>query len=78
MTQESFEAMRLAARSDRRQARRTTGSTADSPASTTALRFGQFEFDPRSGELRKQGRRIRLEGQPVRFWPGCSKFRENW
>jgi TolB-like protein/Tfp pilus assembly protein PilF len=31
------------------------------------LRFGQFDFDPRSGELRKQGRRIRLEGQPVQI-----------
>ncbi len=29
------------------------------------VRFGVFEFDQRSGELRKQGRRIRLEGQPV-------------
>jgi TolB-like protein/Tfp pilus assembly protein PilF len=28
-------------------------------------RFGKFEFDSRSGELRKQGRRIRLSGQPV-------------
>jgi TolB-like protein/DNA-binding winged helix-turn-helix (wHTH) protein len=26
---------------------------------------GSFEFDPQSGELRKQGIRIRLEGQPV-------------
>ena len=30
-----------------------------------SVRFGLFEFDLRSGELRKQGRRIRLEGQPV-------------
>src|SRR5258707_3801182 len=30
-----------------------------------ALRFGVFEFDLRLGELRKQGRKIRLEGQPV-------------
>ncbi len=30
-----------------------------------AVRFGVFEFDLRSGELHKQGRRIRLEGQPV-------------
>src|SRR5689334_17123597 len=30
-----------------------------------SVRFGVFEFDVRSGELRKQGRRIRLEGQPV-------------
>src|SRR5579859_1458097 len=29
------------------------------------VRFGVFEFDLRSGELHKQGRRIRLEGQPV-------------
>src|SRR6266566_6359900 len=27
--------------------------------------FGSFEFDPQTGELRKQGLRIRLEGQPV-------------
>lgn len=33
--------------------------------SPRAVRFGVFEFDPRSGELRKQGRKIRLEGQPV-------------
>jgi DNA-binding winged helix-turn-helix (wHTH) protein len=29
------------------------------------VRFGVFEFDLRSGELHKQGRKIRLEGQPV-------------
>jgi TolB-like protein/DNA-binding winged helix-turn-helix (wHTH) protein len=29
------------------------------------VRFGVFELDLRSGELRKQGRKIRLEGQPV-------------
>src|SRR5438552_10186858 len=33
--------------------------------SPRAVRFGVFEFDLRSGELRKQGRKIRLEGQPV-------------
>lgn len=31
------------------------------------VRFGVFELDLRSGELRKQGRKIRLEGQPVRI-----------
>ena len=31
------------------------------------VRFGLFEFDARSGELRKQGRKIRLEGQPVQI-----------
>ncbi|HKW33352.1 MAG TPA: winged helix-turn-helix domain-containing protein [Candidatus Acidoferrum sp.] len=30
-----------------------------------AYRFGSFEFDPQTGELRRQGLRIRLEGQPV-------------
>jgi TolB-like protein/Tfp pilus assembly protein PilF len=29
------------------------------------VRFGVFDLDLRSGELRKQGRRVRLEGQPV-------------
>jgi TolB-like protein/DNA-binding winged helix-turn-helix (wHTH) protein/Tfp pilus assembly protein PilF len=29
------------------------------------IRFGTFELDLRSGELQKQGRKIRLEGQPV-------------
>src|SRR5579862_6308606 len=29
------------------------------------IRFGLFELDLRSGELQKQGRKIRLEGQPV-------------
>src|SRR5579863_3747535 len=29
------------------------------------IRFGVFELDVRSGELQKQGRKIRLEGQPV-------------
>ncbi len=30
-----------------------------------SFRFGVFEFDPRARELRKQGRRIKLHGQPV-------------
>src|SRR5262249_18075586 len=30
-----------------------------------AYRFGSFEFDPQSSELRKRGLRVRLEGQPV-------------
>jgi TolB-like protein/DNA-binding winged helix-turn-helix (wHTH) protein/Flp pilus assembly protein TadD len=29
------------------------------------IRFGVFELDLRSGELKRQGRKIRLEGQPV-------------
>src|ERR1700692_4220068 len=33
--------------------------------SPSLIRFGVFELDLRSGELQKQGRKIRLEGQPV-------------
>ena len=37
------------------------------PASSVppTLRFGVFELDPRAGELRKKGMKIRLQGQPV-------------
>jgi TolB-like protein/Tfp pilus assembly protein PilF len=28
-------------------------------------RFGVFEFDPRAGELRKQGMKLKLQGQPL-------------
>jgi DNA-binding winged helix-turn-helix (wHTH) protein len=31
----------------------------------TTFRFGVFELDPRAGELRKQGMKIKLQGQPV-------------
>src|SRR6266481_4780373 len=31
------------------------------------IRFGVFELDLRSGELQRQGRKIRLEGQPVQI-----------
>src|SRR5580692_8568655 len=33
--------------------------------SSRLIRFGVFELDLRSGEIQKQGRKIRLEGQPV-------------
>jgi DNA-binding winged helix-turn-helix (wHTH) protein len=36
------------------------------PAPRT-LRFGVFELNMRSGELWKQGRKVRLEGQPVQI-----------
>ncbi len=29
------------------------------------LRFGAFELDPRAGELRKHGMKVRLQGQPI-------------
>ena len=32
---------------------------------TQPFRFGVFEFDPESGELRKQGMKIKLQGQPL-------------
>jgi TolB-like protein/DNA-binding winged helix-turn-helix (wHTH) protein len=38
-------------------------TTRSAPAA--AVCFGPFEFDPRSGELRKHGLRIKLQGQPV-------------
>ena len=31
----------------------------------SVVRFGGYEFNPRAGELRRDGLRIRLEGQPV-------------
>ena len=33
--------------------------------SSRVVRFGAFEFDPVALELRKQGMKIRLQGQPV-------------
>ncbi len=38
---------------------------ASNAAKSDLYRFGSFEFDPQTGELRKQGIRIRLEGQPL-------------
>src|SRR5499427_8532079 len=32
---------------------------------TPTLRFGVFELDPKAGELRKKGMKIKLQGQPV-------------
>ena len=31
------------------------------------IRFGKFEVDPESGELLKEGRLIRLQGQPIQI-----------
>jgi DNA-binding winged helix-turn-helix (wHTH) protein len=39
---------------------------ANQPAATV-LRFGDFEADVQSGELRKQGQRIRLQDQPFQL-----------
>src|SRR5205814_10357612 len=44
--------------------RESVNLSAVSP-SPRLIRFGVFELDLRSGELQKQGRKIRLEGQPV-------------
>src|SRR5256886_15459638 len=35
------------------------------PAKSGVIRFGVFDFDLHAGELRKDGMRIRLEGQPL-------------
>jgi TolB-like protein/DNA-binding winged helix-turn-helix (wHTH) protein len=46
------------------------------------LRFGVFELDPRAGQLRKKGMKIRLQGQPVEILvmlleqPGATITRE--
>ena len=37
------------------------------PTLTRLFRFGLFELDVRSGELRKQGIRIKLREQPIRI-----------
>src|ERR1700730_9886104 len=37
------------------------------PASSSRVRFGAFEVDLRSGELRKQGTRIKIHDQPFRI-----------
>ena len=41
------------------------GTMKQSELRLDALHFGVFEFDPRARELRKQGMKIRLLGQPV-------------
>ena len=35
------------------------------PAKPIVMTFGPYEFNPRLGELRKEGMRVRLEGQPL-------------
>jgi cholera toxin transcriptional activator len=37
----------------------------DSRSIPSVLRFCVFELDPKAGELRKKGMKIRLQGQPV-------------
>ncbi len=37
------------------------------PSSVRSVRFGVFELDLRTGELKKKGLRIRLQGQPFRL-----------
>src|SRR5580658_6323005 len=45
-------------------AERWTASMPEMPSSLRSVRFGVFEVDLRSGELRKKGAKIRLQGQP--------------
>src|SRR5215469_11865598 len=42
-----------------------TRLTSGPGASGRSVCFGAFEFDPHSGELRKHGLRIKLQGQPI-------------
>lgn len=39
----------------------------EQPAPDSSTRFGVFELDPRSGELRKAGTRVRLQDQPLKI-----------
>jgi DNA-binding winged helix-turn-helix (wHTH) protein len=39
----------------------------DAPRSPALIRFGTFEGDLRNGELRKQGRKIKLQDRPFQF-----------
>jgi TolB-like protein/DNA-binding winged helix-turn-helix (wHTH) protein/Flp pilus assembly protein TadD len=48
-----------------RARRRLGGVTNKSSASVATLCFGSFEFDAETGELRKHGLRLKLQGQPV-------------
>ena len=34
---------------------------------TQPIRFGVFEVDPQSGELRKKGARVKLQDQPLQI-----------
>ena len=43
----------------------SSASNPGSEASRRIARFGPFEFDPQTGELRKRGLRIKLQGQPI-------------
>ncbi len=44
-----------------------TAYAGDGPGRASALGFGPFELDLRAGELRKSGRRIRLQEQPFQI-----------
>ena len=55
------------------------------PAIPQIVRFGAFELDARSGELRKEGLKVRLPGQTARIstvsdiWPAANWLeREVW
>jgi DNA-binding winged helix-turn-helix (wHTH) protein len=39
----------------------------ESAAARYVIRFGVFELDLRTGELRKKGARVRLDGQPIQI-----------
>ena len=45
----------------------TAFTMASQPSSPTLLKFGPFELHSQSGELQKNGTRIRLSGQPLRI-----------
>ena len=42
------------------------------------VRFGAFEADVRTGELRKDGVKLKFGGQPFRCSPSCWSARAKW
>src|SRR5262245_8027378 len=45
----------------------TLGAHSSPSMSATRFRFGSFDVDVRAGELRKRGRRLRLQGKPFQL-----------
>jgi hypothetical protein len=45
---------------------------------SSPVRFGVFELDLRTGELRKKGLKIRLDGQPIQILALLLERPANW
>ena len=47
-------------------------------ASRRIIRFGVFEVDLAAGELRKNGRKLKLQEQPFQVLASCSIVQARW